>query len=98
MVSSCLAASKHRAGIEIVCDGRILELSEAELVVTDADGRRSYVADGRAKTRVDRDFVDLVRGRVGDVRAPYREALRSHRLACAIARAAAESSAVTLAA
>jgi myo-inositol 2-dehydrogenase / D-chiro-inositol 1-dehydrogenase len=98
VVSSCLAAAKHRAGVELVCDGRVLELSESELAVSDRDGRRVRAADGQAKVRVDRDFVDAVRGRTTEVRAPYAEALRSHRLACALARSAREGGAVQVAA
>jgi predicted dehydrogenase len=38
---------------------------------------------------VDRAFVDAVRGIGNDVRVPYAEALRTHRLACALAASAA---------
>ena len=38
---------------------------------------------------MDRAFVDAVRGIGDDVRAPYAEALRTHRLACALAASAA---------
>jgi myo-inositol 2-dehydrogenase / D-chiro-inositol 1-dehydrogenase len=42
-----------------------------------------------ARVAVDRAFVDAVRGVGNDVRAPYAEALRTHRLACALACSAA---------
>ena len=42
-----------------------------------------------ARVSVDRAFVDAVRGIGNDVRAPYGEALRTHRLACALACSAA---------
>jgi myo-inositol 2-dehydrogenase / D-chiro-inositol 1-dehydrogenase len=42
-----------------------------------------------ARVAVDRAFVDAVRGIGDDVRVPYAEALRTHRLACALASSAA---------
>ena len=42
-----------------------------------------------ARIAVDRAFVDAVRGIGDDVRVPYAEALRTHRLACALASSAA---------
>ena len=41
-----------------------------------------------ARVAVDRAFVDAIRGTGNDVRAPYAEALRTHRLACALASSA----------
>ena len=37
---------------------------------------------------VDREFVAAVRGERESTRAPYEEALRTHRLACALAESA----------
>ena len=42
-----------------------------------------------ARIAVDRAFIDAVRGIGDDVRVPYAEALRTHRLACALASSAA---------
>ena len=50
-----------------------------------------------ARVAVDRAFVDAVRGIGNDVRAPYAEALRTHRLACALATSAATGQPVRLA-
>ena len=52
-----------------------------------------WTASGRSRTagrrrRVDRTFVDAVQGKEADVRVPYREALKTHRLALALARSA----------
>jgi predicted dehydrogenase len=86
VVSSCLPAAKHRAGVEIVADGLVLELSETELVVSAGDGREVRRPQIDAKVQVDRDFIDAVRGGPDRSRAPYREALRTHALACALTR------------
>nr|WP_055506920.1 Gfo/Idh/MocA family oxidoreductase [Nonomuraea pusilla] len=88
LAASCLLHRKHRAGLEVCADGIALDLSETRLLV---DGEQVVEDPGTAKTLVDRAFVDAVRGRGGDVRAPYAEALRTHRLALALSRSAAES-------
>ncbi|HEX4813180.1 MAG TPA: Gfo/Idh/MocA family oxidoreductase [Nonomuraea sp.] len=93
LATSCLLTHKHRVGLEICADGIALELSETRLLV---DGERAIEDDGHAKTRVDREFVDAVQGKDADVRVPYHEALRTHRLAVALARSAAERRPVTL--
>ncbi|MGP3914549.1 Gfo/Idh/MocA family protein [Nonomuraea sp. 10N515B] len=93
LATSCLLTQKHRVGLEICADGIALELSETRLLV---DGQRVIEDDGQAKTRVDREFIDAVQGKDADVRVPYREALRTHRLALALARSAAERRPVML--
>ena len=60
------------------------------------DGERQVQDGGKAKTMVDRTFVDAVQGKEADVRAPYREALKTHRLALALARSAREREPVML--
>jgi len=45
---------------------------------------------------VDRAFVDAVRGVGADIRVPYPEAFRTHRLACAVAESAATGHPVRL--
>lgn len=93
LATCCLLDRKHRAGLEVHADGIALELSETELVV---DGGERLRDDGRAKTAVDRAFIDAVQGKRADVRVPYREALRTHRLALALARSARERRPVML--
>ncbi|MFI7697725.1 Gfo/Idh/MocA family oxidoreductase [Nonomuraea sp. NPDC049480] len=93
LATSCLLTRKHRVGLEVCADGIALELSETRLLV---DGERVIEDDGRAKTRVDREFIDAVQGKDADVRAPYGEALRTHRLALALARSATERRPVML--
>lgn len=97
LASTSLLASKHRAGLELFCEGRRLELSEIALVIDEGDGAPRRIEDpGEAKRRVDRDFVDAVQGGENRVRAPYAVALRTHRVACALTRSAADGAAVDL--
>ncbi|MFG1702838.1 Gfo/Idh/MocA family protein [Nonomuraea sp. M3C6] len=93
LATSCLLTYKHRVGLEVCAEGIALELSETRLLV---DGERVIEDDGQAKTRVDREFVNAVQGKDADVRVPYREALRTHRLALALARSASEGRPVML--
>ncbi|MEV4393672.1 Gfo/Idh/MocA family oxidoreductase [Nonomuraea sp. NPDC049607] len=93
LATSCLLPRKHRVGLEVCADGIALEVSETRLLV---DGEESIEDAGHAKTLVDRAFIDAVRGKDADVRAPYAEALRTHRLALALTRSAAERRPVML--
>jgi predicted dehydrogenase len=94
--STCLLRAKHRAGIELFADGLAIELSEEDMAVDEGRGAlRSAAAEG-AKTRADRDFVDAVAGRNGSIRAPYEDALETHRLACALTLSALEGRPVRL--
>lgn len=97
LVASSLLPAKHRAGVELVADGLRLVITETSLAVHEADGETTYAIDpDEAKRRVDRTFIDAVQGRGDDVRAPYEIALRTHRVACALARSAAGAGTVDL--
>jgi predicted dehydrogenase len=89
--SSCLLRRGHRIGLELVCEGLVLELTETELAVDDGRSRQVVPAARDARAAADRDFVAAVRGEPAAVRVPYAEALRSHRLALAVARAALQA-------
>jgi UDP-N-acetylglucosamine 3-dehydrogenase len=93
LAATSLLRHKHRVGLEVHAEGLALDLSETQLVI---DGDTLVQDGGQAKVRVDRAFVDAVRGKDGDVRVPYGEALKTHRLALALARSAAERRPVTL--
>ena len=84
---------KQRAGLELVADGLALSVGEDGLAIREGDADRRASSSPRipraARVAVDRAFVDAVRGIGNDVRAPYAEALRTHRLACALASSAA---------
>jgi predicted dehydrogenase len=91
--TTCLLGWKQRAGLELIADGLWLWVGEDGLAIRegDADPVGEVVAGDPAAARVavDRAFVDAVRGIGNDVRAPYAEALRTHRVACALASSAA---------
>lgn len=97
LAAACVLGWKHRAGLEILADGLALSLAEDGLTVRDADGERHLPADpDGARVAVDRAFVDAVRGVGDDVRVPYAEALRTQRLALAVAESARTGRSVSL--
>ncbi|MEU3624923.1 oxidoreductase [Amycolatopsis coloradensis] len=98
LAATCLLRWKHRAGLEICADGLALTLTEDALEMRNGDAApqmRPIDPEG-AKRAADRAFVDAVLGRGEDLRTPYSDALRTHRLACAIARSAREGAPVRL--
>jgi myo-inositol 2-dehydrogenase/D-chiro-inositol 1-dehydrogenase len=95
--NSCLLPRGLRIGVEIVAPGLGLWLTERELTISDRDGERVVPAQVDPLAREDRAFVAAVRGEAADVRAPYAEALRTHRLVTAVAAAAAGAGTVRLA-
>jgi len=85
---------KHRAGVEVVTDGLVVGVGEDWLEVRDggAEPQRYTYDRMTACVAADRAFVDTVAGRPVDPhRSPpdHAEALRTHRLATAVARSAA---------
>jgi predicted dehydrogenase len=94
--NSCLLPRGLRIGLEVVAPGLGLRLTEHELVVTDADGERTQARRADPIETEDRAFVAAVQGEGEDIRAPYAEALRTHRLATAVASAAGDGGAVDL--
>ena len=86
--STCLLGWPHRIGLNLFCDGMAIELTEFDLMVDVGAGRPVRSAQGDPFVREDRDFVDAVAGRANRIRAPYLDALESHRLAIAAARSA----------
>ncbi|MFL6127801.1 MAG: Gfo/Idh/MocA family protein [Mycobacteriales bacterium] len=95
--ASSLLPAKHTAALRTVsAGGLVLDVSEQELVV-ERDGARQVVrpaVDGHRA--VDREFVDAVLRRRESTRVPYREALATHRVACALATSAATGEPVTV--
>lgn len=88
LAAASLLHTKHRAALHTVSQGVVLELSEAGLVVDDGHSRRQCPPREDPKVVVDREFVQAVRGERAQTRTPYVEALRSHRLGCAVAESA----------
>jgi myo-inositol 2-dehydrogenase/D-chiro-inositol 1-dehydrogenase len=90
LLSTSLLRWKQWAGVELYADGVALRLGEEVLeVVEHGEERMQFVPTVDAKSAADRDFIAAVRsGDSSTVRVPYAEALRTHRLACAVAEAA----------
>lgn len=96
--STCLLPGLKSAGLAIYADGLALELSETALRVDRGQGVEVVLPTADPRVRVDRDFVAAVRDpdRASGVLVDYDEALRTHRLACAVVRSAEEGRPVRL--
>jgi predicted dehydrogenase len=90
IASTCLLDWPHRIGLHLFSEGMAIELSEFELMVDVGQGRPMQRAEGDPFAREDRDFIDAVQGKPNRIRAPYAEALGTHRLAVTAARSARE--------
>jgi len=96
VASTCVLQRPHRIGLHLFGDRLALELSETELVVGGGEERSVVGVGVNPFVREDRDFVDAVWGRADRIRVPYREALATHRVATAAARATLDGVAVRL--
>ncbi|MPZ81868.1 MAG: gfo/Idh/MocA family oxidoreductase [Actinophytocola sp.] len=96
--ATCVLGWKQRAGLEVFADGLAITITEDGIAVRADDREPAWEAvdPDDAKRAADRAFVDAVLGRADDVRVPYAEALRTHRLACALARSAEDGEPVHL--
>ena len=89
LTAACAQPARTRAGIELSCAGAAVELTEASLAVTTAAGTERSEPAVDARTAVDRAFVDLLlTGARAEGLVDYAEALRTHRLAVAVAESA----------
>jgi myo-inositol 2-dehydrogenase / D-chiro-inositol 1-dehydrogenase len=90
LLSTSLLHWKQWAGVELYADGVALRLGEEVLeVVQNGEERTQFAPTVDAKSAADRAFITAVRsGNTSAVRASYTEALRTHRLACAVTEAA----------
>jgi len=89
LAATCLLGWGHRTGLHLFCDGLAIELSDRYLMVDVGRGRPVRQAGSDPVEREDRDFVNAVRGLPNRIRSPYSEALKTHRVALAIAQSAA---------
>jgi predicted dehydrogenase len=96
LAATSLLSAKRHAGLDIVTRGSTLELSESGLVVDDGVHRTEHRPGEDPKVTVDREFIEAVRGQRESTRAPYREAVLSHRLACAVSESARSGQPVRL--
>ena len=95
LAATCTLAAKGRAGIDVAADGVLVELSETSLRISGPDGVEEAAPAVDARQAVDRAFVDVLSGRPAPPGlVDYAEALRTHRLACAVAEAARTGGAV----
>ena len=94
--ATCLLGWRHRTGLHLFCDGLAIELSDREIMVDIGHGRPVRQAGGDPVEREDRDFIDAVRGLPNRIRSPYAEALKTHRVALAIAQSVMTGRPVTI--
>lgn len=94
--ATSILTAQHRAGLELLRPGSVLRLTETELVVDSGEAPTVHQPAEDPRTVVDREFLEAVRGERASTRAPYAEALRTHRFGCAIAAAAREGRPLTL--
>ncbi|WP_125777107.1 Gfo/Idh/MocA family protein [Antribacter gilvus] len=88
LAATSLLDVKHRAALHTFSPGLVLEVSETSMVVDDGSLRLDRPVWDDPKVVVDREFIQAVRGEREQTRAPYDEAVRTHRLGCAVAEAA----------
>jgi predicted dehydrogenase len=86
--ATCLLERRQDTALRTVSPGLALTVAEDRLVVEGQSESQVHLPGDEAKVQVDREFIDAVIGRREETRAPYLEALRSHRVACAIAESA----------
>ena len=96
MLSSCLLNWPHRIGLHLFGDGVAVELSEHDVMIDVGHGRPVRRAEGDPFVREDRDFVDAVKCEANRIRAPYAEALKTHRVTTAALRSMRESAPIRL--
>jgi myo-inositol 2-dehydrogenase/D-chiro-inositol 1-dehydrogenase len=92
---------RHRVALHLVAEGLVVEIGERgltdhELRVVTADGEEVFRSDQDPIRTEDREFLDVLLGRVPQVRVPYDEALRTHALACAADRSARDGQPIEL--
>jgi len=96
LASTCLLNWGHRVGLHLFGDGLGIELHERDIMVDVGAGRPVQQAQVDPVQLEDRDFVDAVRGQTNRIRCAYGEALKTHRVALAIATSAREGRPVDL--
>jgi len=86
--TTCLLPGGYRVALELFAPGIAVRLTERDLTLFDADGERTVLAEVDPVLEADRQFIQAVRGERADLRSTYAEAMRTHRLAWALAEAA----------
>jgi myo-inositol 2-dehydrogenase / D-chiro-inositol 1-dehydrogenase len=89
LAATSLLRSKHAASLTLVADGLLVEVAETHTLLHHGGEVERVPDDGVSKVRVDAEFCAAVRsGDPSAVRVPYAEALRTHRVGCALAQSA----------
>jgi myo-inositol 2-dehydrogenase / D-chiro-inositol 1-dehydrogenase len=96
VTTTCLLPRGWRMGLEVIADGLALGITERDLTVDAGGAVRTVPAGVDPLRRQDAEFVAAVRGEPVRPRVPYAEALATHRVAVAAARAAATGTEVAL--
>lgn len=87
--STCLAHYPHRIGLWLYAQDLVLECREQSLLIETPEGREVHNPQEDPFLVEDRAFIHALRtGDRSGIRAPYAEALRTHRLTLRIAEAA----------
>ncbi len=86
--ATCLLGWGHRIGLNLFGDALAIELSDRDIMVDVGRGRPVRQSEGDPVEREDRDFLNAVRGLPSRIRCPYKEALKTHRVALAISQSA----------
>jgi predicted dehydrogenase len=94
IASTCLLGWPHRIGLHLFCERLAIELTEFEIMIDVGRGRPTRRAEGDPFVREDRAFIDAVQGKANRIRAPYAEALKTHRLTTAAAASVREGRAL----
>jgi myo-inositol 2-dehydrogenase/D-chiro-inositol 1-dehydrogenase len=93
LASSCVLDRRHQVQLQVVVEGRTLDLRESalsdhELRTATAGGEQVVRTTEDPIAREDRAFLDALLGRVEQALVPYDEALRTHAVVCAADRSA----------
>ena len=95
--STCLLRWKQAASLILIGDGVVVEVGETETVIRRGEETEVVADAGVSKERVDAEFCTAVRtGEASAVRAPYAEALRTHRVGHALDRSVRSGAVVEL--
>ena len=89
LVATSVLTWKQGASLTLVGDGAMVEVGEAQTVIRIGEDTEVVTDDGISKRRVDAEFCDAVRrGDPAGIRVPYAEALKTHRVGCALEESA----------
>lgn len=96
LAATCALRWTHRVALHVFADGLALELTDRDLMVDVGQGRPVRGAEGDPVWRLDRAFLDAVKGGENRIRTPYAEAVRTHLTALTIARSVETGAAVRM--